>query len=56
MWLIAGTTLALMKASVTDLEAILLFAVALAALLASKAKLVIPAVIAGASLWGWLVP
>lgn len=54
--LIAGTTLALMKVSLTGLAAVLLFAGVLAVLFASKAKLAIPAVIAGAALWGWLVP
>jgi chromate transporter len=52
--LIAGTTLALMRSSLDDLEALALFAIALAVLFASKAKLLIPAVISGAALWGWL--
>lgn len=52
--LIAGTALALMRLSVDDLAALALFAVALAALFASTARLMIPAVIAGAALWGWL--
>ncbi|KGM56157.1 chromate transporter [Lysobacter arseniciresistens ZS79] len=52
--LIAGTTLALIKVSLTGLEAVILFALVLAVLFASKAKLVIPAVIAAAALWGWL--
>ena len=52
--LISGTALALMRLSVDDLAALLLFAVVLAVLFASKARLVIPAVIAGAALWGWL--
>jgi chromate transporter len=52
--LIAGTALALMRLSVDDLAALVLFAVVLAVLFASKARLVIPAVIAGAALWGWL--
>ena len=52
--LIAGTTLALLKVSLTGLEAVVLFALLLALLFASKAKLVVPAVIAAAALWGWL--
>lgn len=52
--LIAGTTLALLKISLTGLEAVILFALVLTVLFASKAKLVIPAVIAAAALWGWL--
>src|SRR3546814_605693 len=52
--LIAGTTLALIKVSLTGLEAVILFALVLAVLFASRAKWVIPAVIAAAALWGWL--
>jgi len=52
--LIAGTTLALLRVSLTGVEALVLFAIVLAILFASKAKLAIPAVIAGAALWGWL--
>src|SRR3546814_6087289 len=52
--LIAGTTLALMRISLTGLEAVILFSLVLAVLFASKAKLVIPAVIGAAALWGWL--
>jgi chromate transporter len=52
--LIAGTTLALLRVSLTGLESVLLFAIVLAVLFASKARLVIPAVIAGAALWGWV--
>ncbi len=52
--LIAGTTLALMRISLTGLEAVILFALVLAVLFASKARLVIPAVIGAAALWGWL--
>jgi chromate transporter len=52
--LIAGTTLALLRVSLTGLEAVILFAIVLAILFASKARLVIPAVIAGAALWGWV--
>ncbi|HVI24593.1 MAG TPA: chromate efflux transporter [Xanthomonadaceae bacterium] len=52
--LIAGTTLALLRVSLTGVEALVLFAIVLAILFASKAKWAIPAVIAGAALWGWL--
>jgi chromate transporter len=52
--LIAGTTVALLKVSVTGLEAAILFALALTVLFLSKARLVIPAVIAAAALWGLL--
>src|SRR3546814_13358141 len=52
--LIAGTTLALIKVSLTGLEAVILFALVLAVLFASRAKWVIPAVIAAAALGGWL--
>jgi chromate transporter len=52
--LIAGTTLALLKVSLTGLEAVMLFALVLAVLFLSKARLVIPAVIAAAALWGLL--
>jgi len=52
--LIAGTTLALLKISLTGLEAMILFALVLAVLFASTARLVIPAVIGTAALWGWL--
>lgn len=52
--LIAGTTLALLRLSLTGLEALLLFALVLGVLFASKARLLIPAVIAGAALWGWV--
>lgn len=50
--LIAGTTLALLRVSLTGPEAIALFALMLAVLFLSKARLVIPAVIAAAALWG----
>lgn len=50
--LIAGTTLALLKVSLTGLEAVLLFTLVLAVLFLSKARLVIPGVIAAAALWG----
>jgi chromate transporter len=52
--LIAGTTVALLHASLTGVGALVLFAVVLAILFASKARMVIPAVIAGAALWGWI--
>jgi len=52
--LIAGTTLALLKVSLAGLETVILFALVLAVLFASKARWVIPAVIAAAALWGWL--
>lgn len=52
--LIAGTTLALLKVSVTGLEAVILFTLVLAVLFLSKARLVIPGVIAAAALWGLL--
>jgi chromate transporter len=52
--LIAGTTLALLRVSLTGLEALALFAIVLAILFRSKARMVIPAVIAGAALWGWV--
>jgi chromate transporter len=52
--LIAGTTLALLRVSLTSLEALILFAIVLGVLFASKARLLIPAVIAGAALWGWV--
>lgn len=52
--LIAGTTLALLYVSLTGLEAVILFALVLAVLFVSKARLVIPAVIAAAALWGLL--
>jgi chromate transporter len=52
--LIAGTTVALLKVSVAGLESVILFALALAVLFLSKARLVIPAVIAAAALWGLL--
>lgn len=52
--LIAGTTLALLRVSLTGVEALILFAIVLGILFASKARLLIPAVIAGAALWGWM--
>jgi chromate transporter len=52
--LIAGTTIALLKVSLTGLEAVVLFALVLAILFLSKARLIIPVVIAAAALWGLL--
>jgi chromate transporter len=52
--LIAGTTLALLKVSLTGFEAVILFALVLGVLFASKAKWIIPVVIAAAAVWGWL--
>jgi chromate transporter len=52
--LIAGTTLALMRVSLTSLEAVVLFAIVLGLLFGSKARMLVPAVIAGAALWGWV--
>jgi chromate transporter len=51
--LIAGTALALLRLSLAEPEALALFVLALAVLFASKARLVIPAVIVGAALWGF---
>lgn len=52
--LIAGTTLALLKATVTGLEAALLFALALGVLFATRRVWAIPALIVGAACWGWI--
>lgn len=52
--LIAGTTVALLKVSVTSLEFLILFALALTVLFLSNARMAIPAVIAAAALWGLL--
>ena len=52
--LIGGTTLALLKVSLTGLPALVLFGLALTVLFAAKAKWVVPLVIAAAALWGWL--
>ena len=52
--MIAGTTLALFRVSLTTLGSLVLFAVILFILFRTKARWVIPAVIAGAALWGWL--
>ena len=51
--LIAGTAVALFKASVGTLEALVLFALALAALFAWKGRMAIPALILAAAAWGW---
>jgi chromate transporter len=52
--LITGTTLTLLHASLADLGSVVLFALALSVLFLSKARLLIPAVIAAAALWGLL--
>lgn len=52
--LIAGTALALLRASVTDLQTAAIFALALGALFYWKARLLVPLVIAAAALWGLL--
>lgn len=54
--LIAGTTLALMRASLGNVQAGVLFALALAVLFATRARLVIPMLVLGAAVWGWLQP
>lgn len=54
--LIAGTTLALMRASLGNVQAGVLFALALAVLFATRARLVIPMLILAAAAWGWLQP
>lgn len=51
--LIAGTTLALMRASLTSVEAWVLFGIALGVLFATKARAAIPALILAAGAWGW---
>lgn len=51
--LIAGTAIALFKASVGDLEALVLFALALGVLFAWKGRMAIPALILAAAAWGW---
>jgi chromate transporter len=52
--LIAGTAVALFKASVGNLEALVLFALALAVLFAWKGRMAIPVLILAAALWGWV--
>jgi chromate transporter len=54
--LIAGTTLTLLQASLAGPESMVLFALVLATLFLSKARWVVPAVIAAAVLWGLLSP
>ena len=54
--LIAGTTLALMRASLTSMEAWVLFAIALGVLFTTKVRLAIPGLILVAGLWGWWSP
>lgn len=53
--LIAGTTIALMIVSIVNIPTAMVFAVALAALFYFKAKLVIPLVVAGAALAGYVL-
>jgi chromate transporter len=53
--LIAGTTIALMIVSIKSIPTALVFAVGLAALFYFKAKFVIPLVVAGAALAGYLL-
>lgn len=50
--LIAGTTLALMKISLTGLDSLVLFALVLVVLFRVKSRWVVPGVIAAATLWG----
>jgi chromate transporter len=50
--LIAGTTVALLEVSLVAVEAVVLFVAALVVLFLSKARLIIPALIAAAALWG----
>ena len=51
--LIAGTTLALLIGSIRDVNGALVFLVALGLLFWSKARLLVPAVILGAAVYGW---
>jgi chromate transporter len=53
--LIAGTTIALFKVSVTDIPTLLVFVVALTALFYFKSKLIIPLVVAGAAVAGYMM-
>ena len=53
--LIAGTTIALMMVSIRSIPAAIVFAVALAALFYFKSKLIIPLVVAGAALAGYVL-
>lgn len=50
--LIAGTTVALLRLNLTNLQAVVLFCLVLAVLFRSKARLVIPGVIIASALWG----
>jgi chromate transporter len=50
--LIAGTTLVLLRSSVTSLETAIVFALALGVLFKWKGRLVVPLVICAAALWG----
>lgn len=52
--LITGTTFALLLGSIRDTNGALVFAVVLALLFWSKARWLVPAVILGAGLYGWL--
>ena len=53
--LIAGTTIALMKVGIVNIPTAIIFAVALAALFYFKSKLIIPLVVAGAALAGYVL-
>lgn len=53
--LISGTTLALLLASVRDVNGLVVFLVALGLLFRSGGRWLVPAVILGAAGWGWLV-
>lgn len=53
--LIAGTTLALLIGSVRDVNGVLVFFVVLGLLFWSKARWLVPTVILGAAVYGWLV-
>ena len=52
--LIAGTTLALMIGGIKNANGVLVFSVVLALLFWSKSRWLVPAVILGAGLYGWL--
>jgi chromate transporter len=52
--LIAATTIVLLRAAITDLPALLIFAVGLVVLFRWKSKASIPVVVVGAALAGWL--
>jgi chromate transporter len=52
--LIAATTIVLLRAAITDLPALLIFAVGLVVLFRWKSKASIPVVVLGAALAGWL--